>query len=73
MDRKTYRRMLTERANLFKRCNSLSAFILSDEFGELSEGEQIMLREQLQAMLRYYHVLFRRIIYYAKKVKKNEN
>lgn len=69
MDRKTYRRMLTERANLYKRCNSLAEFIISDEFGKLSKHEQIMLKEQLQAMLAYYHVLFRRIIHYAKEVK----
>lgn len=54
-------RLTTEQLELSVRVNRLMSFASSPLFAGLTESQQQLLREQLQHMLAYQHVLVRRI------------
>lgn len=62
MDRETLERLVQERNLLRERMDKLEAFIqMSDVYQNLTLIDRILLKNQLDAMIRYYEVLSIRI------------
>lgn len=55
-------RLGTEQLELGEKIEKLERFIGSDEFKELTEENQFLLKAQVNAMIMYYNILKRRII-----------
>lgn len=55
-------RLGTEQLELGEKIEKLERFIGSDEFKELTEENQFLLKAQVNAMIMYYNILKRRVI-----------
>ena len=67
MDKRMYQRIVAERRQLENRIDKLRIFFVTETFAKLSNTEKGWLRDQLNAMKWYHHILCVRIEYYSEK------